>query len=240
MDDKLHFISENFQAVLRDVLSAYHRKPRTGSPPRIVVVTKNQPETVVKAAVAAGARLLGENYADEAVSKIENLGDFPDIEWHMIGHIQSRKAVMVCRHFDWVHSLDSVHIAEKLSRLCVEQGKILPVLLELNVGGEDTKYGWVVRDELDYRLLVADIEKIVTLPNLVIRGLMTMPPWSADPEHSRPYFQKLRELRDRLTKQFSSVEWIELSMGTSVDYQVAVEEGATYLRIGTAILGPRN
>ncbi len=207
---------------------------------QLVVVTKAQPLAYAQAAVQAGARVLGENYPEEAVKKIEALESYSDVQWHMIGHLQSRKARLVVEHFDMLHSLDSLHLAEKLDRLLAETGRKLPVLLEFNVGAEESKYGWQAAHESDWDALAGQIEPLLALPNLEVRGLMTMPPLSQESEDARPYFVKLRNLRDFLAKQFPQTQWGELSMGTSADYEIAVQEGATYVRLGEAILGPRS
>jgi pyridoxal phosphate enzyme (YggS family) len=205
----------------------------------LVVVTKAQPVELIRAAIGAGARNLGENYADQALPKIEALSDFPHVTWHMIGHIQSRKAALVSEHFGFVHSLDSVKIANRLSRFAGQAGRKLPCLLEYNVSGEESKYGWAAEAESRWDSLLPELEKVLALPHLEVRGLMTIAPFLPDPEESRPFFRRLRKLRQYLAAQFPHVDWSELSMGMSADFTVAVEEGATIVRIGQAILGPR-
>ena len=226
---------------------------KAGRPPesvRLVVVTKTQPVPVIEAALQAGARLLGENYAEEAVEKMERLATsrpdagklIPAVEWHMIGHVQSRKARLVAQHFSLVHSLDSVKLARRLDQAAAELSRDLPVLLEFNVGGEAGKQGWLAADESAWPDLLPDVEAISGLSRLRIRGLMTMPPLSTDPEAARLWFRRLRRLRDFLGSKMppaSRASWDELSMGTSADFPQAVEEGATLVRIGQAILGSR-
>jgi hypothetical protein len=146
----------------------------------------------------------------------------------------------VAEHFELLHSLDSLKLARRLDRFSAEQNRILPVLLEFNVGGEDTKSGWDASDESRWSKFLPDIESILDLTNLRVRGLMTMPPLGTDPEESRRFFQRLRLLRDHLASLQPDVDWSELSMGTSADYIVAVEEGATFVRVGTAIVGERS
>jgi pyridoxal phosphate enzyme (YggS family) len=205
----------------------------------LVVVTKSQPVEVVQAAIEAGAKILGENYAEEGVTKIQSLSSFSAVEWHMIGHVQSRKAQLVAQHFNFLHSLDSIKLAKRLDRFCGEAKRILPVLLEFNVGGEESKGGWDAFDENRWNDLLTDINEILSLPNLQIRGLMAMPPLGDDAEFSRPFFVKVKRLQEFLGKQFPQVDFSELSMGTSLDYEVAIEEGATFVRVGTAIVGER-
>ena len=206
---------------------------------KLVVVTKAQPVEVAQAAIEAGAVILGENYPEEAVGKLQQLGKQSGVEWHMIGHVQSRKANLVAANFNLVHSLDGLKLAEKLARFAHELGRRLPVLLEFNVGGEQTKSGWNATDERQWEALLAPIHSILALPDLEVRGLMVMPPLGEDAEASRPYFQKTRRLQDWLRNKIPDLQATELSMGTSLDYDVAVQEGATLVRVGTAITGPR-
>ncbi len=243
--DLVAAIRERYARVLDRVTTSARRSNSV----RIVVVTKMHPLEVIQAAVAAGVRLLGENYAEEAVEKIKLLGariatdasmaPGPAVEWHMVGHVQSRKAKLVAQFFSLVHSLDSLSLAQKLDRAAREAGHELPVLLEFNVSGEAGKHGWAASDDSRWQDLVPQVEAIAALPNLRVRGLMTMPPLSTNPENARKHFRNLRRLRDFLAARVGAAEWAELSMGTSDDYQVAIEEGATLVRIGQAILGPR-
>lgn len=205
---------------------------------RLVVVTKTHPVENVQAAIAAGARYLGENYAEEAVAKIEQIGR-EHAEWHMIGHVQSRKADLVAGYFDLMHSLDSLKLANRLSRFSAEAGRTLPVLLEVNVSGEDSKFGYPAWEPGQWPILGAEIAQIAALPGLRVCGLMTMPPFAEQAEESRPFFVRMRRLQEYLIKQLPAISWEQLSMGTSVDFSVAVEEGATLVRVGTAIMGQR-
>jgi pyridoxal phosphate enzyme (YggS family) len=175
---------------------------------------------------------LGENYVQEAQEKVGALEK--RVSWHFIGHLQSNKARLAARLFDWVHSVDSLKLAEELSRAGKQQSKILPVLLQVNLGKEETKFG--AREEEVYRLL----ERMGSLPGVSIRGLMAMPPFFENPEESRPYFRALRMMAENVTKrQIPGVFMEELSMGMSNDFEVAIEEGATLVRVGTAVFGPR-
>ena len=239
MSDFISSIRERYEKVLDTIAAAARKVGRTPESTRLVVVTKLQPPDVIQAAIEAGAHILGENYADEAAEKISVLKPQSAVEWHMIGHVQSRKASLVARHFALVHSLDSQRLAQRLNRSAAELGLTLPVLLEFNVSGEKSKHGWEAADDSMWPDLLTDVNSIAILPNLKVRGLMTMPPLSTDPEAARIYFRQLRRLRDFLSKRVPQVDWSELSMGTSADFTVAVEEGATLVRIGQAILGPR-
>jgi len=194
---------------------------------------------IVQAAIEAGASVLGENYPEEGVTKIQSLPHQSGVEWHMIGHVQSRKAKLVADHFELLHSLDSLKLAKRLDRFAAEGGRALPVLLEFNVGGEESKSGWDASNDSLWDVFFPDVQSVLELPNLRVRGLMTMPPLGTDPEDSRRFFQRLRLLRDHLASAFHQTDWRELSMGTSADYTVAVEEGATLVRVGTAIVGAR-
>ncbi len=237
-------IRERYLRTLEAIALAAGRAGRRPEAVRLVVVTKAHPLQTVRAAIEAGARRLGENYAEEGVEKILALKSYTSesqigVEWHMIGHVQSRKAGLVLEHFALFHALDSLKLARRLDRLASGRGSPFPVLLEFNVSGEPSKYGWPAADEARWPELLPDLEEVVHLPNLKVCGLMSMPPLSTDSQAARPYFQHLRRLRDFLAIRLPQVEWQELSMGTSHDYTVAVEEGATLVRIGQAILGPR-
>lgn len=250
-------IRARHEKVLGAISASARRAGRPADSVRLVVVSKSQPLPVVEAAIDAGVTILGENYAEEALQKIQALehkmrlaydGADPvhsaasqpfSVEWHMIGHIQSRKARLVAPYFDLVHSLDSAKLAERLDRHAAELRRQLPVLLEFNVGGEAGKSGWPAAEESAWARLLEDIEVITGFSNLKVCGLMTMPPLSHDPEDARGHFRRLRKLQEFLRARIRNADWAELSMGTSADYAVAVEEGATLVRVGEAILGPR-
>ena len=226
------------QHILDQIAEATARFGRPAGTVSLVVVSKSQPLEVVRAAIAAGAAILGENYAEQAVAKITALPETA-VEWHMIGHVQSRKADLVAGHFSMLHSLDSVKLAGRLDRFCDESQRTLPVLLEVNVSGEASKFGFPAWDEYHWPDLEPAFEQIMTFPRLRLRGLMTMPPFIDDPEQTRPFFRRLRRLQEYLKERFPQADWTELSMGTSADYIAAIEEGATFVRLGQAILGPR-
>ena len=232
-------IRERYEDTLEKIAAAAQASGRDPESVRLVVVTKAQRLEVVQAAFQAGVRLFGENYPEESVTKILSFDSESGVEWHMIGHMQSRKARLVIEHFDLLQSLDSLKLANRLNRMAGEAGRILPVMLEFNVGGEESKFGWPAARETDWPALYPVIEEILGLENLEIRGLMTMPPLETDPEDARIYFRTLRLLRDHLASRHPQANWRELSMGTSADYEVAVQEGATLVRIGTAIVGSR-
>jgi PLP dependent protein len=232
-------IRSRYQQVCEQIETAALRAGRATGSVRLVVVTKTHPLETIQAAIAAGIRDLGENYAEEAAEKIRTVGPLDGLRWHMIGHVQSRKADLVAENFNYLHSLDSLKLANRLERFAADAGRKLPVLLECNVGGEESKFGYAASTPEQWDTLRVEAEKIIQLPHLEMRGLMTMPPLYNDGELTRPFFRRLRELREYLSKQVPAASWDELSMGTSADFVVAVEEGATFVRVGTAILGHR-
>jgi hypothetical protein len=232
-------IPRNFYRVSEAITRASLSAGRHPDEVRLLVVTKSQPIDAIHQVIDLGAKYLGENYAEEALPKIQALENFQDIEWHMIGHVQSRKAEQVCEHFSYLHSLDSLKLASRLNRFAGNLGRIIPVLLEFNVSGEDTKFGFQAWQEETWPGLLPEIRSIAQFTNLELRGLMTLPPYSLNPERSRPYFQKIRRLQSFLQREIPQARLDELSMGMSVDFEVAIQEGATWIRIGQAILGPR-
>ena len=157
----------------------------------------------------------------------------------MIGHVQSRKADLIAEHYHWVHSLDSLKLAQRLDRCAAELGRTIPVLLECNTSGEQSKFGWPAWQEQRWPDLLPEVSQIVALPNLQVRGLMTMAPFLPEMEEARPYFRRLCQLQAFLASQLPQVAWDELSMGMSADFMVAIQEGATIVRVGTAIMGSR-
>jgi hypothetical protein len=237
--DRAEQIRENYLEVLARIAKAAQRAGREPADIRLVVVTKSHPVEAAWAAAVAGAQHLGENYAEEGAGKQAERTWPAGITWHMIGHVQSRKAGLVCAHYGYLHSLDSLKLANRLERCAEERGQRLPVLLECNVSGESTKSGWPAWNLADWPALLLELRQIVTLPHLQVRGLMTMAPFLPEPEQARPYFRRLRQLQAFLRQELPQVDWAELSMGMSADFEAAIEEGATWVRVGQAILGPR-
>jgi len=214
----------NVRDVNRRIERACERSRRSPDEVTLVAVTKGVETSAIRAAFDSGIRDFGENRVQEAEGKIAQLSDLkPAVTWHMVGHLQSNKAKAAVELFDIIHSVDSIKLAEILGRR-VE--KPFPVLLEVNVSGEATKGGFSLNE------ITVAVNEIRQLPGLKVTGLMTMAPFVADPEEVRPVFRKLRELRDSLGLE-------HLSMGMTDDFEVAVEEGATMLRIGRAIFGDR-
>ncbi len=239
MSELVQSIRENYEHTLDQIAEAAHRSQRDPNEVRLVVVTKSQPLDVVQAAIDAGIHILGENYPEEGLTKIQSLARQSGVEWHMIGHVQSCKARLVADHFALLHSLDGLKLAKRLDHFSEERDHVLSVLLEFNMGGEASKSGWTASNKSQWDAFLPDIAELHDLRHLRIHGLMTMPPLGTVPEDSRRFFQRLRLLRDHLATQFPDADWRELSMGTSADYVVAVEEGATLVRVGTAIVGGR-
>ena len=240
-------IRRNLDDVQERIAQACHRVGRDPKEVTLVAITKTRSIEEIAAAYACGLRDFGENRAEEAADKIPELGrrwadDRP--AWHMVGHIQSRKAQTTAELFQIVHSVDSLRLAERLDRFAGEFGRRLPILLEVNVSGEATKYGFPAWDETSRARFLTDLAPLDAagplgaFPHLQVRGLMTMAPIVADPQQARPVFQALRALRDVLWERLPGLCWDELSMGMTDDYEVAVEEGATMVRIGRAIFGP--
>jgi pyridoxal phosphate enzyme (YggS family) len=201
---------------------------------KLIAVSKTHPAEVLRRAIEAGVADLGENRVQEAEGKIEGIGR-TRARWHLIGHLQSNKARRAVSLFDLIHSLDSVELAQRLDRLCSEEGRSrLPVLIQVDLGGEETKAG-ASESELS-----EIVERVAACEHLSLTGLMTLPPFFEDAERVRPFFRRLRELRDRYKARghFGDASG-ELSMGMSNDFEVAIEEGATMVRVGTAIFGER-
>ena len=230
-------IRERHIRVMERIARAAARSGRAAQAVRVVAVTKAQPLPVVAAAIEAGLTRLGENYVEEALEKMAAFG--PNLEWHMIGHLQRRKAREAASRFAMVHSLDSLALAQRLNRMAGEGGQRLAVLLECNISGEASKFGLAAHSSGERAGLVPEVGEILSLPNLSVQGLMTVAPIGPSPEAARPVFTGLRGLRDWLCTELGQPAWPELSMGMSDDYEVAVEEGATLVRIGRALLGPR-
>lgn len=223
-------IRENLVHVMERIEKAARRVGRDPKEVKLVAVSKTVEVNRIKEAIAAGISILGENYVQEAKRKIEEIGR--QVEWHFIGHLQTNKAKYAVRLFDMIHSVDSLSLAEELNRRAEKEGQVIKVMMEVNLSGERTKFG--TEEEKAFELA----KKICELRNLSLVGLMTMPPYFDSPEASRPYFIKLRELKERLEKE--GIPLKELSMGMSSDFEIAIEEGATYVRVGTAIFGPRS
>ncbi len=225
-------VSENIAFVREEIARAVRKAGRSPAEVRLLAVTKTVDDDRIREAIAAGVDLIGENYIQEARRKIDLLGR--PLPWHFIGHLQTNKAKYAVRLFDLIHSVDRVDLARELNRRAAAQEMILKILVEVNVSGEASKSG------VPASQAIALVRSLADFPHLSIRGLMTMPPWFDDPEEARPHFTALRKLAEAIRREhMEGVHMEELSMGMTNDYQVAVEEGATIVRIGRAIFGER-
>jgi len=229
-------VADNIATVRERITAAARRATRPTADIALMAVTKTFPPTVIGEAHAAGLRLFGENRVQEFAAKAGALANLAGAEWHMIGHLQTNKAAKAADLFDAVDSVDSIKLAEKLDAAARALSKKLPLLVEINVGGEVAKSG-VAPDsrELEELLLAAP-----RFEALEFRGLMTVPPFTDHPEDARPFFRKLRQLRDAIAaRRLPAIRMDELSMGMSHDFEAAIEEGSTCVRVGTAIFGER-
>ena len=229
-------IAENINALQETISRATKRTGRSPSDVVLMAVTKTHPPERIREAYHAGLRLFGENRVQEFAGKAPALADLRDAEWHMIGHLQTNKAAKAVELFGAVDSVDSLKLAEKLDAAAQKLNKKLPVLIEINVGGEAAKTG-VAADSPELNELLKAAPRFEALE---FRGLMTVPPLTDDPGGARPYFRELRTLRDSVAaRKLAAIRMDVLSMGMSHDFEVAIEEGSTCVRVGTAIFGER-
>ena len=227
-------IEENVARVRERIGAACRRCGRGPDDVKLLAISKTFPPESIRAAYEAGLRDFGENRVQEAKAKRPALADL-SITWHLVGHLQTNKAKAARELFQWVDSVDSFRLAQKLEQAAAPGGGRLPILLEVNLGGEESKAGV---GESETAQLAEQISQLATLET---RGLMVIPPYFADPEQVRPYFRRLRELAQEIeARNIGSVSMRELSMGMSHDFEVAIEEGATIIRVGTAIFGQRD
>jgi pyridoxal phosphate enzyme (YggS family) len=223
-------IAENIMALRTRIAQACDRAGRPPADVQLIAVSKGQPAAAVEAAVQAGLAVFGESKVQEAKQKIPLCSDA--LTWHMIGHLQSNKCRDAVQLFDLIQSVDSLPLAEELNRRCEPAGRTLPILLEVNVAGESTKFGYSPTQ------LLADLDALDALPRIEVHGLMTIAPYSPQAERARPYFRQLRELKQRCEDRLGA-PLPHLSMGMSGDFEPAIEEGATIVRVGTALFGVR-
>lgn len=225
-------IKDHLARIHARIASACRRCGRDPRTVRLVAVSKTKPASMIDEAAAAGQRIFGENYVQEFVDKIDQVA--ATVEWHFIGGLQSNKVKYLRGKVAMIHSLDRLSLAEEIDRQWSRLEAPIDVLLQVNLGEEESKSGTTEAD------LIELARQVAALPNLRIRGLMALPPWLDDPEEVRPYFRRLRELADNLARlRIPGVRMDELSMGMSHDFEVAIEEGATLVRVGTAIFGER-
>ena len=218
----------------QSIVKAAKRVGRDPSEIKLLAVTKEQSDVIVTEAIQAGMTLLGENKVQEASGKIEVLGR-NGLEWHFIGRLQKNKVKFIFDLFDLIHSVDSFSLAEAIHKKAQKIGSCMPILLQINISGEKSKLG------INPLNLPEEIKKIAKLEGVKVCGLMTIPPFNSNPENSRSYYVRLRELRDTCSNlNIPRINLNELSMGMSNDYEVAIEEGATMVRVGTGLFGPRS
>src|SRR6266576_715036 len=227
----MNSVSQNLERVREQIAHAAAKAGRIVEDVELVAITKTHPAEKAREAIEAGQTLFGESRVQEARAKIPELPS--NLRWHFVGHLQKNKIRHALPLFEMIHSVDSLALAQEINRIAEEEGMRPRVLLEINVAGEGSKFGFAP-DKLREQM-----EALLALPRLSVLGLMTIPPLGEEPEASRKYFVQLRELRDRLQTEFR-VDLAQLSMGMTQDYAVAVEEGATLVRVGTAIFGERS
>lgn len=231
-------IADAYERVVEKMSLAAAKSGRPIEAVRLVVVTKGQSVGKISEVIAAGASDLGENYPEETAQKIAEMGTLSNsVRWHMIGHLQSRKIKYVVQGFSMMHSIDRSSIAVELN---AKLDHPMNVMLEVNLSGEESKGGYLLADTENWPAFSKTVLELNKLERLDFVGLMTMPPYAQDPEASRSIFRKCKELRDFIAKETGLDSLKEISMGTSLDYTVAIEEGATFVRVGEAIMGPRD
>lgn len=225
-------IADNLKIIEECIGNAASKAGRNAQDIKLIAVSKTVDAERIKQAIEAGATILGENYIQEARNKIKEIGQ--GARWDFIGHLQSNKAKNAVDIFEMIHSIDRLSLAQEINRVAKKRGKKARILVQVNISGEETKSG------INPQKVRTLIGEIASMSNLSLEGLMTMPPYFDDPEKARPYFTALRELRDTILKEsIGGINLQELSMGMSGDFEVAIEEGATMVRIGTAIFGER-
>jgi len=225
-------IADNLTLLEERIANASSKAGRNAQDIKLIAVSKTVDAERIKQAIEAGVTILGENYIQEARNKIKEIGQ--GARWDFIGHLQSNKAKYAVDLFEMIHSVDRLSLAQEINRVAEKKGEKVRILVQVNISGEETKSG------IDPQKVRTLIGKIATMSNLSLEGLMTMPPYFDDPEKARPYFTALRELRDTILKEsIGDIILQELSMGMSGDFEVAIEEGSTMVRIGTAIFGER-
>ena len=223
-------LADNLDAIQQRIRAACAREKRDPASVLLLAVTKSQPPEVVNAAADLGLNIFGENKVQEARAKIPLCPG--RLRWQMIGHLQSNKCRDAVELFEIIQSVDSLHLAQEIAKRAEQAGKRMPILLEVNLAGESSKFGYRAEQ------LLAELERINALPRIEVHGLMTVPPWTPEPEKVRPVFRRLRELKEAC-ERILGAPLPHLSMGMSGDFEIAIEEGATIVRIGTALFGPR-
>lgn len=233
-------VPEKLSEVRERIRASAQRAGRQPGDVEMVAVTKGHPIGAVRALLNAGHQVVGENRVGEALAKQRELGSVEGLTWEMVGHIQSRKARDLVGNFARVHSVDRMKIARRLARLAQERSLVLPALIECNVSGEESKYGFAMANEDSWSEALGDVREICQLAGLEVEGLMTMAPWTDDEAVLRSTFARLRRLGEYLRRHVEGFKGRQLSMGMTDDFELAIEEGATIVRIGRALLGERS
>lgn len=226
-------IKDNLERIEQQITQTAVSCGRNPEDIQLIAVSKKKSSDMIQQAALAGAVHFGENYIQEAVQKVEKISD-DRLMWHFIGHLQSNKARFAVKHFEYIHTVDTIKLAREISKQAKKIDKVQKVLIQVNIGEESSKSGTQAEDTLDLA------KEMQHLENISVQGLMCMPPWFTDPEDARPYFQKLVAIKDTIAaRQMETVSMTHLSMGMSNDFKVAIEEGATFIRVGTSIFGER-
>ena len=223
-------LAANLETIRRRIKTACDRSDREPNSLTLLAVTKTQPPETVDSAAGLGLLVCGENKVQEAKAKIPLCS--AKLRWHFIGHLQSNKCRDAVHLFQMIQGVDSLSLAQEINKRATEAAKTMPVLLEVNLAGEASKFGY------QPQALLSELKQLSALPRIEVQGLLTVPPWSPDAENSRPHFRRLRELKQKC-EQVLGMPLPHLSMGMTGDFEVAIEEGATIVRIGTALFGPR-
>lgn len=226
------YLKENFEQVREKIRRACQRSGRSEDSVTLIAVSKFKPVSMIREAIACQQTIFGENRVQELCEKMDEFGE--DIKWHMIGHLQQNKVKYIVGKVEKIHSVDSISLAKQISREAVKKGVIVQILLEVNIAGEESKFGFSVEEVKEA------VKEIALLPGIHICGLMTIAPFVENPEENRIHFKKLYQLSvDIKEKNIDNVDMSELSMGMTGDYEVAIEEGATMVRVGTGLFGSR-
>lgn len=232
-------IQSRFLNIKERISQSCHSAGRMTDDVSLVVVTKGRTAEEIMEVVKAGAVILGENYPEETIEKIQLIDKRVNPVWHMIGHLQSRKIKLMYPYFKMIHSVDSIELAKKLDTFYKVNDEKCSILLELNIAGEETKFGFSASSTRNKNELLGTIEELLSFENLRLNGLMTMPPYAIQKRQNATYYDQCRQMMELIQKKFSLKEFNQISMGTSADFETAIECGATIIRVGEAIMGKR-
>ena len=232
-------IGDRYLEVEDRIAKACHDVGRKREDVKLIVVTKGHSANEIIEVVNAGATNLGENYPEETMEKIEEIGIQASPTWHMIGHLQSRKIKLMYPSFSWIHSIDSLELAHKINRFYEGKNAIIEALIEINIAGEESKFGFDASNPKQREMLLPTIETINLLPHIKLSGLMTMPPYAVEETQNEACYNLCQEFGKKISERLGLIEFNQLSMGTSADFETAIKCGATFVRVGEAIMGKR-